>query len=238
MMCYEMAVSKGLSLTWSIEPSLPPMLFLDSTRLQQILLNLTSNVREACISAPPSARNLRPRSPFFSLIFIPSVAVRACVQAIKFTKSGGSVELFVSGRLLSSALASSASSSSSSSSSAVSKFELEFRVRDTGIGIKSENLAGLFRSFHQVHNHVSGEFGGTGTATLTHAAQNGENIGSLHALLLTLSSHHLVCSLTQVWAWSVLPFIPLPFRSSLCFDGLHSSCALWLRLWVCVCCCR
>ena len=72
MMCYEMAMSKGLSLTWSIEPSLPPMLFLDSTRLQQILLNLTSNVREACISAPPSAWNLRPRSMSCPLMFLPS----------------------------------------------------------------------------------------------------------------------------------------------------------------------
>jgi len=126
LMCYEMAVSKGLTLSWSIEPSLPPRLFIDATRLQQILLNLLSN-------------------------------------AIKFTPRG-SVDLTVSGRLLSPPFTTAAAAAAASRQPLVAshKFELEFRVRDTGIGINSSHLAGLFRSFHQVHNLVSGEFGGTG----------------------------------------------------------------------------
>ncbi len=43
MLTYDMATSKGLSLSWYVEPSLPAALMLDSTRLQQILLNLLSN---------------------------------------------------------------------------------------------------------------------------------------------------------------------------------------------------
>jgi signal transduction histidine kinase len=38
-----MAASKGLCLSWFVDPSLPPVLLIDSTRLQQILLNLLSN---------------------------------------------------------------------------------------------------------------------------------------------------------------------------------------------------
>ena len=38
-----MAASKGLELSWFVEPSLPPSLIIDATRLQQVLLNTLSN---------------------------------------------------------------------------------------------------------------------------------------------------------------------------------------------------
>ena len=44
MLCYELAVTKGISLTWHVDPSLPREILIDPTRLQQILLNLLSNV--------------------------------------------------------------------------------------------------------------------------------------------------------------------------------------------------
>ena len=43
MLCYDLAVSKGLTLSWFIEPSLPSRLMIDSARMQQILINLMSN---------------------------------------------------------------------------------------------------------------------------------------------------------------------------------------------------
>ena len=43
LLCYDMAASKGLSLSWFVDPSLPPTLMIDSARLSQILLNLLSN---------------------------------------------------------------------------------------------------------------------------------------------------------------------------------------------------
>jgi signal transduction histidine kinase len=43
MLCYDMAVSKGLTCCWTIDPNLPPALLIDSARVQQILLNLLSN---------------------------------------------------------------------------------------------------------------------------------------------------------------------------------------------------
>ena len=42
-LCYDMAASKGLGISWFVDPSLPSNLMLDATRLQQILLNLLSN---------------------------------------------------------------------------------------------------------------------------------------------------------------------------------------------------
>jgi signal transduction histidine kinase len=45
MLTYDMAVARGLCLSWFVDPALPASLMLDSTRLQQILLNLLSNVR-------------------------------------------------------------------------------------------------------------------------------------------------------------------------------------------------
>ena len=43
LLCYDMAASKGLELSWFVEPSLPPALLIDATRLQQELLNTLSN---------------------------------------------------------------------------------------------------------------------------------------------------------------------------------------------------
>ena len=43
LLCYDMAASKGLSLSWFVDPALPPTLMIDSARLSQILLNLLSN---------------------------------------------------------------------------------------------------------------------------------------------------------------------------------------------------
>ena len=43
LLCFDMAASKGLELSWFVEPSLPPALLIDATRLQQVLLNELSN---------------------------------------------------------------------------------------------------------------------------------------------------------------------------------------------------
>ena len=56
MLCYDMAVSKGLALSWFVDPSLPPALMLDATRLQQILLNrqsLSHSVAQRTVNNQP-----------------------------------------------------------------------------------------------------------------------------------------------------------------------------------------
>jgi hypothetical protein len=55
LLCFDMAASKGLELSWFVDPSLPPSLLIDATRLQQVLLNTLSNaikVRQSGADAP------------------------------------------------------------------------------------------------------------------------------------------------------------------------------------------
>ena len=42
-LCSEIASNKGLELAYCVDPLIPPVLLIDSTHLQQVLLNLLSN---------------------------------------------------------------------------------------------------------------------------------------------------------------------------------------------------
>jgi two-component system, sensor histidine kinase and response regulator len=70
-------------------------------------------------------------------------------NAIKFT-SKGEVELHVTRKV------------SGGNEAAGQGMELEFLVRDTGIGIDPDKLAGLFRPFTQADSSITRRFGGTG----------------------------------------------------------------------------
>ena len=74
LLCYDMAASKGLELSWFVDPSLPPSLIIDATRLQQVLLNTLSNaikVSGLCEFVGRTAAHRRPgsgcRSSFLTL---------------------------------------------------------------------------------------------------------------------------------------------------------------------------
>ncbi|TKC07028.1 ATP-binding protein [Pedobacter frigoris] len=98
---------KKVGLTYSIDENIPKMLYGDSVKLTQILLNLTSN-------------------------------------AIKFTERGGIVI--------------SAAKTEEDSNQVV----VEFRIKDTGIGIPSDKIDKIFDVFEQGTNSMSRKFGGTG----------------------------------------------------------------------------
>ncbi|WP_316793589.1 response regulator [Pedobacter frigoris] len=98
---------KKVGLTYSIDEDIPKILYGDSVRLTQILLNLTSN-------------------------------------AIKFTERGGIV---ISAAKLKEDL---------------NHVLVEFRIKDTGIGIPSEKIEKIFDVFEQGTNSMSRKFGGTG----------------------------------------------------------------------------
>ncbi|RQW81424.1 MAG: PAS domain S-box protein [Methanothrix sp.] len=100
------AVKKGLSISYTIPPTVPSMIVGDSTRLRQVLVNLLSN-------------------------------------AVKFTEKG-SVYIAVSSR------------------PAPSGHEIQFSVRDTGIGISEDRMNRLFQSFSQVDASMTRKYGGTG----------------------------------------------------------------------------
>ncbi len=101
------ASEKRLDLLLEIDPSVPPVVQADPTRLRQIILNLAGN-------------------------------------AVKFTETG---EVLVSARRV---------------TDAAGANEIEFAVRDSGIGIAPEAMGRLFQSFSQVDASTTRQYGGTG----------------------------------------------------------------------------
>ena len=74
------------------------------------------------------------------------VLVNLIANAVKFTESGG-IEVGVSSVLV---------------SEEKSLYQLEFLVKDTGIGITTEQQRHLFKSFSQADSSISRKYGGTG----------------------------------------------------------------------------
>ncbi len=105
--------TKDLNLAAIIEPSAPPRLISDSTRLRQILINLIGN----------------------AVKFTPQGEITITVSARQLTEGHGDVP---------------------------SRYELQFAVRDTGIGIRPDRMDRLFQSFSQVDNSTTRKYGGTG----------------------------------------------------------------------------
>jgi len=101
------ALSKHLSLNYTIDPNVARHVIADENRLKQVLVNLVGN-------------------------------------AIKFTEIGG-VEVIVTGKEIRNNIQ-----------------LVTFIVRDTGIGIKSEDQARLFQPFSQVDFSSSRKYSGTG----------------------------------------------------------------------------
>ena len=104
---------KGLNLAAIIDPSAPPRLISDSTRLRQILINLIGN----------------------AVKFTPQGEITVTVSARQLTEGHGDTP---------------------------SRYELQFAVSDTGIGIRPDRMDRLFQSFSQVDNSTTRKYGGTG----------------------------------------------------------------------------
>lgn len=104
---------KGLNIAYIMGDNVPEVIQGDSTRLRQILVNLTGN-------------------------------------AVKFTEKG-EIIIYVESRLLKEA-----------EQGEPARYELHFKVKDTGIGIPPEKQHLLFRSFSQVDSSTTRFYGGTG----------------------------------------------------------------------------
>ena len=132
------AAEKGVELVYLIDPQTPTTIAGDVTRLRQILVNLLSN-------------------------------------AVKFTHSG-EVKVAVTAKGLSSKANSNDNAVPLQNSSSLTDqtlpfklepspyplYEIQFAVKDTGIGIPSDRLDRLFKPFSQVDSSTSRHYGGTG----------------------------------------------------------------------------
>lgn len=126
------AAEKKLELAYQFDPQTPSMIIGDVTRLRQILVNLLGN-------------------------------------AVKFTQTG-EVVISVSARPLDGSFSNQEDSKQNPSTVSRSfpslqlnpNYEIQFAVKDTGIGIPPERLDRLFKPFSQVDSSTTRKYGGTG----------------------------------------------------------------------------
>lgn len=134
------ASEKGLELAYYIEDSVPERVMGDVTRLRQILVNLLSNALKftargeaiVVVRAQVIGENLKG-----DLKALPSAAFEA-QSHLGITGSPDLLQQFDH------------------------LYEIQFSVRDTGIGIPPERINRLFKAFSQVDASTTRRYGGTG----------------------------------------------------------------------------
>jgi PAS domain S-box-containing protein len=129
------AADKRLGLTYQISSQTPLTIVGDVTRLRQILLNLLSNALKFTDTG--------------EITVLVTAHKLGSEQEDKETRRRGSV-----GKSL--------DKLSSSSSQFPRLYEMQFAVKDTGIGISPEHMERLFKPFSQVDASTSRRYGGTG----------------------------------------------------------------------------
>jgi len=134
------AAEKKLELAYQLDPQTPGMIVGDVTRVRQILVNLLGN----------------------AVKFTKTGEVIVAVKAQKLVNSGSSLGIKGNGESGVGNGKESISSASSSSSTPNPRYEIQFAVKDTGIGIPPERLDRLFKPFSQVDSSTTRKYGGTG----------------------------------------------------------------------------
>ncbi len=130
--------------------------------LEQEPFALRSCINEALYMLAPTAREKGLKLKFLDTPKLPTtivgditrlrqVIINLLSNAIKFTKTG-SIEISVITR----------KNSDINHSSAANTYEIEFSVKDTGIGIPRDRLERLFKAFSQVDSSITRQYGGTG----------------------------------------------------------------------------
>ncbi|MCC3418512.1 MAG: response regulator [Microcoleus sp. PH2017_07_MST_O_A] len=150
------AAEKQLDLACELDASVPAFLYGDVTRLRQILINLLGNATKFTeagevvvkVTAKPIADN--------------AVEVTQ-TNSISQINIGLDSEKFRHKPALNSSLSDSdAADSKYLEPSESSNYEIQFTVRDTGIGISPDRKNILFRAFSQVDSSTTRKYGGTG----------------------------------------------------------------------------
>ncbi|WP_334731947.1 PAS domain-containing hybrid sensor histidine kinase/response regulator [Nostoc sp.] len=142
--------------------------FLDFSKIQSGHLELEEEpfalrncIHDALYMLGPTAREKGLKLTFLDTPELPTtivgditrlrqVLINLLSNAIKFTETG-SIEVSVTTR-----------KNSNINHSAANTDEIQFRVKDTGIGIPRDRLERLFKAFSQVNSSITRQYGGTG----------------------------------------------------------------------------
>lgn len=135
------AAEKNLELAYLIDRETPNTIVGDVTRLRQILVNLLSNAVKFTQSG--------------------EVVVSVTAQELLF-EQGLKVEGSNQSSNLQPAAWQPANLQHATKEEPATLFEIQFSVRDTGIGIPAERMDRLFRAFSQVDSSTTRNYGGTG----------------------------------------------------------------------------
>ncbi len=149
------AAEKQLDLACELDASAPAFLYGDATRLRQILVNLLGNAAKFTEAG--------------------EVVVKVTAKLIPDTALGVRQPNLLAGKNLefdtqvssqqpssNPALPSDVANPKSLEKSEISNYEIQFTVRDTGIGISPDRTNVLFRAFSQVDSSTTRKYGGTG----------------------------------------------------------------------------
>jgi PAS domain S-box-containing protein len=156
------ASKKSLELAYLMDANVPLGIFGDVTRLRQILVNLLGNAVKFTAEGEIIVHtSVRPVSAAIGVD--PLSASNSSSQNLANAANNpvGSSNISSEG-MLASTLNSANSAASQAFRSKNTRYELEFAVRDTGIGILPSRMHRLFRSFSQVDASTTREYGGTG----------------------------------------------------------------------------
>ena len=150
------AAEKKLDLAYELDASVPAFLYGDVTRLRQILINLLSNATKFTEAGEVVVK--------VTAKLIPETAVEI-TQANSISQINVGLDSEVSNHqpVLNSSLSDSeATDAKYLEQSEISNYEIQFTVRDTGIGIPPDRKNILFRAFSQVDSSTTRKYGGTG----------------------------------------------------------------------------
>ena len=156
------AAEKKLELAYLFDPLTPLKVMGDVTRLRQILVNLLSNAvkftHEGEILVSVTAKELKVEGSGELKVGSLKVEDEACsTKSFPFAERPEG-----KGRLANASLTLIENNLQPSNLQPATHFEIQFAVKDTGIGIPTDRMNRLFKSFSQVDSSTTRQYGGTG----------------------------------------------------------------------------
>ena len=169
------AAEKNIELVYAIAPQTPAVIMSDPVRLQQILLNLLSNAVKFTesgeisveVDAAPRVQRENWRSRLLDMLKVDALKIDALQQRLAYQLRQSfrqqSKQQIRMGRAAVPSVREVLHPAFDPASVRANRFyEIRFAVKDTGIGIPSDQVNGLFTPFSQVSPSTTRKYGGTG----------------------------------------------------------------------------